>query len=80
MALFRISGPKGCLRWTTKKKKKSSIFVRSLPVVGKCTGVEFLARRSLPPLHLLMCSVILCCGGDIQLVFRSFSQGIFMYL
>lgn len=50
VARFRISGPKGCLRWTAHTHMSiSSISVRSLPVMGKCTGVEILARRPLPP-------------------------------
>lgn len=60
---------------------RSSIFLRSLFIVGCCTGSGvFGDTASLPLLPVSVWSLSLCYGGAIQLVFRSFSQEIDPYV
>ena len=46
-----LQGPR--VAWCGQQGK-NSIFVRSLPILGNCTRVEFLTRMSLPLLPVLM--------------------------
>lgn len=62
---------------TLQSLGRSSVFLRSLFIVGCCTGGGvFGDTASLPLLPVSVWSFSLCYGGAVQLVFRSFSEEI----
>lgn len=65
---------------TPHSSRRSSIFVRSLPIMGHCSRVRLLVRLHLCLSYHFDVAPIACCEGGIQLILRSFSEEIIPYV
>lgn len=77
-SLWRSSQGLGYLRWskTPPSSGTSSVSVSPFPVAGPCAQGGAACKSMTVPLLPIPCgSSILCCGGAVQLAFRSFSEG-----